>query len=83
VANTNGNEPQPVLFRIRLVDNGEPGVNDQFGIALSNGYVLTTRSLNDDGPGGGNVELHDPNPSTTAPEPAPGEFAMCGGVGIQ
>lgn len=63
-------------FRVRMVDNGEPGVNDRFGLALSNGYLLTTRQL-----AGGNIQLHKPNPSTTGPNPAPTEDQMCGGLG--
>src|SRR5882762_8744525 len=77
----NPSEPQPVLFRVRLIDNGEPGVADQFGIRLSTGYAVTTRLLNAGMGGGGNVQLHGPNPSTTGPSPAPGEQTMCGGVG--
>ena len=80
MATTNRAETQPVLFRIRLIDNGEPGVADQFGIRLSNGYVVTTRLLNAGMGGGGNVQLHDPNPSTTGPDPSPDEATMCGGV---
>src|ERR1700730_11705878 len=63
----NGADPQPVFFRVRLIDNGEPGVADQFGIRLSSGYVVTTRLLNAGMGGGGNVQLQDPNPSTTGP----------------
>jgi hypothetical protein len=73
-------DPQPVLFRIRLVDNGEPGTADQFGISLSNGYMVTTRLLNRGVHGGGNIQLHDPNPSTVGPNPSPAESTMCGGV---
>jgi hypothetical protein len=80
LATTNGAEPQPVAFRIRLTDNGEPGTADQFGIRLSNGYLVTTRLLNAGLDGGGNVQLHDPNPSTTGPNPSPVESTMCGGV---
>ena len=73
-------DPQPVAFRVRLDDNGEPGVADQFGIRLSNGYVVTTRLLGGGQHGGGNVQLHGPNPSTSGPSPAPNESAMCAGV---
>lgn len=66
---------ETVRFRVRLVDNGEPGRDDKFGIRLSNGYVVTTRLLE-----GGNVQLHLPNPSTTAPFPPPDEYTMCGGL---
>lgn len=79
-ARTNGAENQPVYFRIRLVDNGEPGVADQFGIRLSNGYSITTRLLGGGGPGGGNVQLHGPNPSTRGPDPSPTEQMMCFGI---
>lgn len=80
MARTNRAEPQPVLFRLRLIDNGEPGVADQFGIRLSTGYVVTTRLLGAGMNGGGNVQLHDPNPSTSGPNPSPQESTMCGGV---
>jgi hypothetical protein len=62
---------------------GEPGTNDAFGIATSNGYSLSTRQLGNDGPDGGNVQLHDPNPSTAGPETPPTEFAMCNNVFVQ
>lgn len=70
-------------FRVRMVDNGEPGGSDRFGLALSNGYWLTTRELGPAGPdgGGGNIQLHKPNPSTTGPNPPPTEAEMCGGLG--
>ena len=74
-------DTQPVSFRIRLVDNGEPGVADVFGIRLSNGYSVTPRLLGRGTHGGGNVQLHDPNPSTTGPSPSPNESTMCNGVG--
>ncbi|MDO8476829.1 MAG: post-COAP-1 domain-containing protein [Candidatus Rokubacteria bacterium] len=80
VATTNVSEP-PVRFRVRLIDNGEPGTNDGFGIRLSNAYHVATRLLGGGGPGGGNIDLHDPNPSTVGPDPAPDEFTMCGLVG--
>jgi len=76
----NPSDPQPVMFRIRLIDNGEPGVADQFGIRLSTGYVVTTRLLNAGSGGGGNIQLHGPNPSTVGPNPSPSESAMCGVV---
>ena len=80
MATTNGTETQPVWFHIRLVDNGEPGVADQFGIRLSNNYVLAPRLLAGGRKGGGNVQLHEPNPSTTSPDPMPDEATMCNGV---
>ena len=76
-----------VYFRVRVVDNGEPGRNDMFGIFVDNRhtagdrfYRVSTRSLADDRNGGGNVQLHKSNPSTTA---GPGFFElresdMCG-----
>ena len=76
----NPSDPQPVLFRIRLIDNGEPGTADQFGIALSTGYMVRTRLLNAGVHGGGNIQLHGPNPSTAGPNPPPLEATMCGGV---
>ncbi len=71
------------LFRVRLEDNGEPGSNDRFGVRLMNGYHLFTRELGPQAPagGGGNIQLHKPNPSTTGPVPAPTEMEMCGGLG--
>ena len=75
-ARTNAGEQ--VRFRVRMEDNGEPGINDRFGIRLSNGYLVTARRLGGGGPGGGNIQLHKPNPSTTGPNPPPDEFTMCG-----
>ncbi len=71
-----------VTFRVRMEDNGEPGGSDRFGLRLSNGYDLTTRELGPPGPtgGGGNIQLHKQNPSTTGPSPAPTEAQMCGGL---
>ena len=77
-ARTNADEI--VRFRVRMEDNGEPGRDDRFGIRLSNGYFVSARLLGDGGPGGGNIQLHKPNRSTTAPDPPPDEFAMCGGL---
>jgi hypothetical protein len=68
-ATTNANEPQPVQFRVKMVDNGEPGTNDTFGIVLSNGYLLNSVPLNNGGPGGGNIQLHKPNQSGITPSP--------------
>ena len=76
-----------VYFRVRVVDNGEPGRNDMFGIHIDNRntpgerfYRVSTRSLAAERNGGGNVQLHKSNPSTTA---GPGffdlqEWQMCG-----
>jgi hypothetical protein len=79
VAETNADEP-PVLFRLRIVDEGEPGSDDLFGIRLSNGYHVAPRSLGAGFHGGGNVELHGSNPSTVGPNPSPNELTMCGGL---
>jgi len=72
----------PVRFRVRMEDNGEPGKHDRFGLRLSNGYDLSTRELGPPGEagGGGNIQLHKPNKSTTGPNPPPTEFEMCGGL---
>jgi hypothetical protein len=65
-------QPEEVMFRVRLVDNGEPGKNDTFGIVIDNWnsagerfYKVSSRKLANGGPGGGNVQLHKNNPSTT------------------
>lgn len=82
-------QPQEVMFRIRLVDNGEPGVNDTFGIVMDNWYSsgerfyrVSSRRLGDGDGGGGNVQLHKGNRSNTAD---PGffslrEWQMCGDI---
>jgi hypothetical protein len=68
-------------FRVRMEDNGEPGANDRFGVRLMNGYHVSTRQIGPaDKNGGGNIQLHKPNPSTTGPVPAPTEAEMCGGL---
>lgn len=74
------NNSEPVRFRVRMEDNGEPGGSDRFGVRLSQGYHLSTRELGPPGPkgGGGNIQLHKPNRSTTGPSPAPSEGEMCG-----
>ena len=77
-ATTSQGGNQPVEFRVRLIDNGEPGVADQFGIELASGYHVSTRVLNGGQNGGGNVQLHEPNPSTSGPTPPPDELTMCG-----
>jgi hypothetical protein len=80
LATTNRDEPQPVWFRVRLSDIAEPGTWDEFGLRLSTGYIVTTRALNAGKTGGGNVQVHDPNPSTVAPFPPPDDIVMCNGV---
>ena len=70
----------PVYFRVRTLDDGEPGSGpegpDRFGIKIANDFteavVVTTRFL-----AGGNIQLHKPNPSTTGPNPPPDEFTAC------
>jgi hypothetical protein len=53
-------------------DRGEPGVDDEFVIRLTRFGVIVYTTENDSdhtlggsGPGGGNIQLHKPNPSTT------------------
>ena len=65
-------QAEEVMFRVRLIDNGEPGRNDKFGITIDNFnspgerfYRVSTRSLAGDKNGGGNVQLHKNNPSNT------------------
>jgi len=60
-----------VDFLVRAQDNGEPGVDDDFWIRLSQeGRIVYTTELDGDttlggpGSGGGNIQLHKPNPST-------------------
>ena len=82
-ASTNNNADQPLVrFRVRLTDLGEPGSSDNWGIVLGEGaaapYLVPPRLLSAAKPGGGNVQLHKPNPSTTAPSPYPSEAEMCG-----
>src|SRR5881397_766216 len=52
-------------------DTGEPGVDDEFTIRLTqSGIIVYTtegdsdHTLGGSGPGGGNIQLHNPNPST-------------------
>jgi len=66
-------QEQLVMFRIRMNDNGEPGKNDSFGIVLDNWYAperfykVSVRKLGGGDGGGGNIQLHKANPSTTPP----------------
>jgi hypothetical protein len=72
---------ETVRFRVKMEDNGEPGGSDRFGVRLSNGYHVSTRELGGAGSnGGGNIQLHKPNPSTTGPLLPPSENEMCAGV---
>lgn len=78
------NDGSMVKFRVRTKDNGEPGGLDRFGVEVASiGYLLTTRELGPPGPtgGGGNIQLHKPNPSTTGPAVPPDDFDVCGGTG--
>jgi hypothetical protein len=68
------NQLGDVDFMVRAKDTGEPGVNDQFDIRLArNGAIVYTtenepaapHELNDSNGGGGNIQLHKPNPSTS------------------
>jgi hypothetical protein len=65
------NDPaHPVAhFRVRVTDNGEPGSSDRFYMHLSDAtgvfYDTGNNYLGGGGPGGGNIQLHKPNPSTT------------------
>lgn len=94
LARTNRNDdPQPVWFRVRLVDNGEPGSLDQFGIKLAARtsaedefptfqeiYEVSPRDLSTFKPGAGNVELHDANGPSSVPPFLEDEYAACGGL---
>jgi hypothetical protein len=64
----------PVDFMVRAKDAGEPGTSDEFDLRLARGgaIVYTTESepgapnlLGAGAGGGGNIQLHKPNPSTT------------------
>ena len=63
-----------VDFMVRARDLGEPGVNDEFDLRLSQGGVIVYTTEAEPGApnklgggtgGGGNIQLHKPNPSTT------------------
>jgi len=63
-----------VDFMVRATDNGEPGSSDEFDIRLSqDGHTVYTTEYEPGAPnklgggdgGGGNIQLHKPNPSTT------------------
>lgn len=59
----NSDDPETVYFVARLIDNGEPGGADQFGLKLSNNYSVPLLTLGTARPGG-NVQLHRANAST-------------------
>jgi hypothetical protein len=70
-----------VNFAVRAKDAGEPGVNDQFDIRLTNPstgfpvydtatecsphYLGSSAPCSPGNGGGGNIQLHKPNPSTS------------------
>src|SRR5258707_15544561 len=71
----------PVYFRARTYDGGEPGSGpngpDRFGLKLEKdgvgaAPVVSTRFL-----AGGNIQLHKPFPSTSVPNPPPGDITAC------
>ena len=80
-AETNDPAHPTVHFRVRAADNGEPGTNDFFWMHLSDPNTNTIfydtgctflgsstpcgSSGGTGGPGGGNIQLHKHNPSTT------------------
>jgi hypothetical protein len=80
---------EDVDFLVFANDKGEPGDSDEFWIRLSkNGVVVYTTQhdpyidLGGPNPGGGNIQLHAPNPSTTGvfsdglnPTTCPARFA--------
>ena len=73
-----------VEFGVVVDDLGEPGVNDVFKIRLTQGGqpVYTTESDSDhtlggSGPGGGNIQLHKPDPSSTFGGSCPAFPAAC------
>jgi hypothetical protein len=92
-ARTNRDD-EPVWFRVRMADNGEPGSQDLFGILLAKRtsaegeypeifqqvYTVTPRALSSQKPGAGNVELHEPNASSLAAPVLMDENAACGGL---
>jgi hypothetical protein len=72
-----------VKYRVRTRDNGEPGGLDRFGYKLTGSFGTFVQPVRDLGPagpddGGGNIQLHKPNPSTTGPAVDPDEITACG-----
>ena len=77
-----------VEFGVVVDDLGEPGVNDVFKIRLTQGGqpVYTTESDSDhtlggSGSGGGNIQLHKPNPSSTFGGSCPALAPVCKAAG--
>lgn len=63
-----------VDFMVRAKDAGEPGTSDEFDLRLARSGVIvyttefepnSPHKLNDGNGGGGNIQLHKPNPSTS------------------
>ncbi len=69
-ARTNDPAHPDVNFVVTAKDAGEPGTNDEFTIQLTipvsggQSIVYTTASDTNHKLGGGNIQLHNPNPST-------------------
>ena len=71
-ARTNNADWGNVDFVVRARDAGEPGVDDEFDIRLAKDGRIVYTTEYDPGPhklgggdgGGGNIQLHKPNPST-------------------
>jgi hypothetical protein len=72
-----------VVFRVRLIDGGEPSTNDFFGLKVlwpnQDVFDVSTRHLST-GKGGGDVQVHEPNESTIPQVEAPAWPQMCNGV---
>ncbi len=78
--------PPKDKFGIKLIGQNPDGSSS--GVTK---YIVATRCLASDSPtfnlstcssvnpGGGDIELHKPNPSTTGPSISPSEFQACGG----
>lgn len=71
-ARTNNQAYLNVNFVVTAKDAGEPSTNDEFTIRLTTPVggspqtlVYTTESDSSHNLGGGNIQLHNPNPSTT------------------
>lgn len=77
---------EPVRFRVRVNDVGEPGPQDQFGIIIDvpadpGPYLVTLRELGAQPRGrGGNVQLHGTNPSTVTWPETFDESVGCNGL---
>jgi hypothetical protein len=71
VARTNDPAHPTVNFAVVLTDNGEPGVNDEFAIDVTDPgatypyYFVNSSKLGGGTGGGGNIQIQKPNNSTT------------------